>query len=152
VDITNPVIDSLNRLEDPVAIHYNIDLNIDKEDILYISPMFGEAYNENPFKSAERFYPVEMPYTSDETYLATIEIPAGYELDELPKSMKLKLNEEGEGYFEYMIAQSGRIISLRSRIKMNRATFQPEEYETLREFFNMVVAKQKEQIVFKKKK
>jgi hypothetical protein len=114
--------------------------------------MFGEAYNENPFKSAERFYPVEMPYTSDETYLATIEIPAGYELDELPKSMKLKLNEEGEGYFEYMIAQSGRIISLRSRIKMNRATFQPEEYETLREFFNLVVAKQKEQIVFKKKK
>lgn len=152
VDIINPAIDSLTKLEEPVAIHYNIDLNIDKEDILYISPMFGEAYNENPFKSAERFYPVEMPYTSDETYLATIEIPAGYELDELPKSMKLKLNEEGEGYFEYMIAQSGRIISLRSRIKMNRATFQPEEYETLREFFNMVVAKQKEQIVFKKKK
>ncbi len=114
--------------------------------------MFGEGYKENPFKSAERFYPVEMPYTFDETYYATIEIPAGYELEEMPKSIKVKFNEEGEGYFEYMITRSENMISMRSRIKMQRATFQPEEYEILREFFNMIVSKQKEQIVFKKKK
>lgn len=152
IEITTPVIDSLTNLEEPIAIHYNFDLNVDKEDILYISPMFGEGYKENPFKSAERFYPVEMPYTFDETYYATIEIPVGYELEEMPKSIKVKFNEEGEGYFEYMITRSENMISMRSRIKMQRATFQPEEYEILREFFNMIVSKQKEQIVFKKKK
>jgi hypothetical protein len=30
--------------------------------------------------------------------------------------------------------------------------FLPDEYETLREFFNLVVTKENEQIVFKKKK
>ena len=41
---------------------------------------------------------------------------------------------------------------MRSRIKINRAFFDPEEYEGLREFFNLVVKKHNEQIVFKKKK
>ena len=152
IDILDPVIDSLSKLEEPLAIRYNFDMKLEKEDILYVSPMFSEGYKENPFKSAERLYPVEMPYTFDETYLATIHVPAGYELDELPKSIKVKFNEEGEGYFEYMIALSGSTVSLRSRIKMDRSDFLPEEYEILREFFNMIVAKQKEQIVFKKKK
>ncbi len=152
ITINSPVIDSLTKLEEPIAVRYNFTLDLEKEDILYVSPLFGEAYKENPFKSAERFYPVEMPYTFDETYLATIEIPTGYELDEMPKSLKVKLNEEGEGYFEYMIIKSENVISLRSRVKMARATFIPEEYEMLREFFNMIVSKQKEQLVFKKKK
>ena len=68
------------------------------------------------------------------------------------KSMVVKLNEENEGMFEYRISQSGSGISFRSRIRISRAYFMPEEYEMLREFFNLVVKKQAEQIVFKKKK
>ncbi|MEJ7911710.1 MAG: DUF3857 and transglutaminase domain-containing protein [Chitinophagaceae bacterium] len=152
VKITEPLIDSLTRLEDPISIHYNFDPNLAQEDILYISPMFGEGYRENPFKSAERFYPVEMPYASDDTYVATIQVPTGYQIDELPKPIKLKLNEAGEGYFEYLISQSADIISLRSKVKLQRTNFLPEEYEMLRAFFNLIVTKQQEQIVFKKKK
>jgi len=54
--------------------------------------------------------------------------------------------------FEYRISESNGIISLRSRIRLNRAYFMPEEYEMLREFFNLIVKKHAEQIVFKKKK
>ncbi len=39
-----------------------------------------------------------------------------------------------------------------SRVKIQRTTFLPEEYDMLREFYNMIVSKQKEQLVFKKKK
>jgi hypothetical protein len=63
-----------------------------------------------------------------------------------------KFDEEGKSFFEYRISQSNDIISFRTRIKLNRALFLPEEYESLREFFNIVVTKQSEQIVFKKKK
>jgi hypothetical protein len=35
---------------------------------------------------------------------------------------------------------------------LNKANFQPEDYNTLRDFFAYVVKKQSEQIVFKKKK
>jgi hypothetical protein len=113
--------------------------------------MLGEAMKENPFKSEVRSYPVEMPYIFDETYTLQMEIPPGYMVDELPKSMILKLNEEDEGIFEYRVSQSGVNISFRSRIKIDRAFFQPDEYQMLREFFGMVVKKHAEQIVFKKK-
>ena len=81
-----------------------------------------------------------------------MEVPAGYEVDELPKSMVVKMNESGEGMFEYRISQSGTSISFRCRVQLKRAYFDPEEYEMLREFFNMIVTKESEQIVFKKKK
>ncbi len=152
VTLQNPRIDSLNQYEEPVAVRYAFSLDMNNEDIIYLNPVFGEGYHENPFKSAERLYPVEMPFTSDETYVATINIPEGYVVDELPKSMKVKLNEEEEGIFEYLVSHSGNTISMRTRVVLRKAFFSPEEYGLLREFFNMIVAKQKEQIVLKKKK
>jgi hypothetical protein len=151
ISISNFNIDSLELYDEVIGMQYDFDLKNEKEDILYMNPMFGEGYKENPFKSTRRFYPVEMPYTFDETYNLQMEVPQGYVVDELPQSMIVKLNEENEGMFEYRISQSGNNISFRSRIRISRAYFEPNEYEMLREFFNLIVKKQAEQIVFKKK-
>lgn len=145
-------IDSLQLYDAPVSLNYKFTMDPGSDDILYINPLFGEATKENPFKSVERKYPVEMPYAIDETYISSIYIPEGYELEELPTQIKVRLNEKNEGFFEYAIGRSGDIISMRSRIKLDRAFYMPEEYEILREFFNLIVKKQSEQIVLKKKK
>ena len=152
VRISDSQIDSLNKLEDPVTLRFSIEFKPAEEDLFYFDPMFGEGFEKNPFTATERYYPVEMPYTMDETYLLTMEIPKGYEVDELPKQLVAKLDEEQSAYFEYRISISGTTISLRSRITMSRTNYHPDEYESLRAFFNMVVNKQNEQIVFKKKK
>src|SRR5204862_3225775 len=152
VKLVSPRIDSLTNYETPVALKYEVELDKPTEDILYINPMFGEAWKKNPFTSAERYYPVEMPYTIDETYILTMEVPTGYTVDELPKQMVVKLDEKESAFFAYRVSQSGSTISLRSRVKINRTVFGNDEYENLREFFNMIVNKQNEQIVFKKKK
>ncbi|HEY0432500.1 MAG TPA: hypothetical protein VGC95_01435, partial [Chitinophagaceae bacterium] len=68
------------------------------------------------------------------------------------KSMIVKLNTEGDGKFEYQVAQNGNTISMRCRLQMKRAFFDPSEYDMLREFYNMIVKKEAEQIVLKKKK
>ena len=91
-----------------------------------------------------------MPYQMDETYNFQIEIPEGYIVDEIPKSAKVSLND-GEGHFEYLISKSDNIIMLRTRIKLEKATFLPEDYESLRNFFDYIIKKHAEQIVFKKK-
>lgn len=146
-------LDSLNKPEELVWMSYDFDILDPKEDIIYFNPLLAsEGYKENPFKSAERFYPVEMPYGFDRAYNLQMEVPEGYVVDELPKSMVVKMNEAEEGMFEYRISQSGTSISFRCRIQLKRAYFDPDEYEMLREFFNMIVAKESEQIVFKKKK
>lgn len=152
VEVSELSIDSLEKYDEPVALKYSFELRRDTDDIMYINPMFSEGYRENPFKSTKRSYPVEMPYTIDETYLLQLTVPEGYVTDELPRQLVVKLNEADDGMFEYRLSESNGTISLRSRLRLKRSYFQPDEYETLREFFNMVVKKHNEQIVFKKKK
>ncbi len=152
VVISNFAIDSLDQYDEVLGIHYDFDLISKKEDIIYLDPMFGEGFKENPFKAAERVYPVEMPYAMDKTYNLHLEVPLGYVVDELPKSIVVKLNEKSDVMFEYSVSQSNENISVRCRVHFKRAYFLPEEYKPLRDFFNLIVKKQAEQIVFKKKK
>jgi hypothetical protein len=86
----------------------------------------------------------------DETYVLNMEIPKGYTVEEVPKSVKVAFNED-EGFFEYLIQKSDESVMLRTRVKLNKANFAPEDYESLRAFFAFVVKKQGEQIVLKKK-
>ena len=152
VEISNTRIDSLDKYDEILQLNYDVALNLEKDDIIYLNPMFGEGYKENPFKSATRTYPVEMPYAFDEIYVFRIDVPPGYEVDELPKSTRVNFDEEGKSFFEYIIGNSQGVISFRSRIKLTRSYYLAEEYEILREFFNLIVNKHNEQIVFKKKK
>lgn len=150
--VSNLELDSLNRPDDPLQMGYDVDIHPDSaSDLFYFNPMLNEGYKENPFKSAERKYPVEMPFVMDENYTLNMDIPDGYVVDELPKSAKVLFNEN-EGFFEYLIVKSGDGIQFRSRIKFTKANFKPEDYATLRDFFAYIVKKQSEQIVFKKKK
>jgi len=152
IEIANGAIDSLKQPDYPASVHYDFTLkNVFTEDIVYFSPMLSEAYKENPFKAAERRYPVEMPYVSDEIYSFNMEIPEGYTVDEIPKSTKVSLNDV-DGMFEYLVAKDETNVQLRCRIKLNKANFTPDDYNSLREFFGYIVKKQSEQIVFKKKK
>jgi len=152
IKIENTGIDSLNHLEDPVKVHYDFNFKTDNgQDIIYYNPIIQSSFKENPFKAAERKYPIEMPYPIDEIYVLNMEIPAGYVVDELPKSSKVAYNAN-EGFFEYLIQKSETNVQLRTHIKLNKATFAAEDYNSLRDFFAYVVKKQEEQIVFKKKK
>lgn len=152
VTLSNLELDSLKQPDMPLDVSYDFHLATDSSSSLfYFNPMLGEGYKENPFKAAERFYPVEMPCAMDETYTLNMDIPAGYVVDELPKSARVAYNDN-EGSFEYLVVKDDERIQFRSRVKLNRATFQPEDYASLRDFFGFIVKKQSEQIVFKKKK
>ncbi len=149
VNLTNTGIDSLHQKEMPVSVRFDLSFK-PEEDIIYFNPMIADAvYSKNPFAAATRNYPVEMPYCIDETYILSMQVPTGYVVDELPKSTRVSLNGS-DGMFEYLIQQSGNTIQMRCRTKINKATFEPEDYETLRNFFSYVVQKENEQIVFKK--
>jgi len=142
--------DSLNKFDFPVTVHYDFDLkNLSSGDILYFNPMMNDGYKTNPFKSMERHYPVEFPNLIDETYQLSMDIPAGYQIDEMPKSARVNLNEN-EGTFEYLIQKGESNLQMRVRLKLNKTFFAPEEYATLRDFFAYVVKKENEQIIFKK--
>jgi hypothetical protein len=152
MEISKIQIDSLTDLDLPLNVKYDIKIPaFGSEDIIYLNPLMAEGYKDNYFKAATRNYPVEMPYTIDETFILNFQIPEGYVVDELPKPTRVAFNEN-EGSFEYLISKSDYNIQLRSRIKLDKANFTAEDYEGLRDFFALIVKKHNEQIVFKKKK
>jgi uncharacterized protein DUF3857/transglutaminase superfamily protein/uncharacterized protein DUF3858 len=153
IKIANLGIDSAKMPDYPVKVGYDLSIPHDStEDIIYFSPILApEVYKENPFKAALRNYPVEIPYAIDETYVLNMEIPKGYVVEEAPRSAKVLFNTD-EGFFEYIVQKDENNIQMRSRIKLLKANFKPEDYSVLRDFFAYVVKKQSEQFVFKKKK
>ncbi len=146
-----PEFENLDNTEENVVVKYEVKPIVEKDvDIIYLNPMIGEAYKENPFKSAVRRYPVEMPYAMNETYVANIEIPEGYNIEEVPKSTRVGLFE-GDGMFEYRISKEDNRVMLISKLVINKADFSSDDYEALRNFFSFVVSKEAESIVLKKK-
>ncbi|HEY9257224.1 transglutaminase domain-containing protein [Chitinophaga sp.] len=151
LELENKVVEDLKDLESPVMVKYEFKMQVGNEDVLYINPMLGEAFKHNPFKSMDRKFPVEMNSVSDEVYSFNMDVPEGYVVDELPKPTIANFNER-EGLFQYLIQQQENHIQLRCRIKLSKANFEPEDYAVLREFYDMIVKKEAEQIVLKKKK
>lgn len=150
IELSETKVDQLKDLDNPLRLEYDFKIR-DEGEMVYFNPMLAEGYKDNYFKSVERLYPVEMPYLIDETYILNFEVPASYTIEDLPKPAKVNFGEK-DGFFEYMIEKSGQTIHLRSRVKLNRAIFFPEEYNSLREFYSYIIKKHAESIVLKKKK
>ena len=148
VVLTNKRLDSLKNFDEKMKVGYDFSFKLN-EDIIYLDPLFGEAYKTNPFTAATRNYPVEMPYKTEEIIIVNMEIPTGYKVDEMPKSVRMNYNEN-EGSFEYIMNKDASNIYLKCVLRFNKAIFSSEDYEYLREFYGQIVKKQSEQIVFKK--
>ncbi len=144
--------DSLKLLNDPVSEKLDITFkSFGDDDVVYFSPMLDEVIKKNPFAAAERYYPVEMPYTINNVYTLNMEIPKGFQVEELPKSVRFSLNNE-DGMFEYLISADKEYVQMRCKLMLNRANFMNEDYQYLRELYASIVKKESEQIVFKKVK
>lgn len=151
ISLKNGKIDHLKEYTEPVVVEYDFTLNMEGENgMVYLNPMFSESLRSNPFKSAVRKYPVEMPAVPDANFTLSMQLPENYTVEEIPKSTIVKYND-GEGLFQFMVQHQGNMIQLRSRVKLSRAQYGPDEYDSLREFYDMIVKKHAEQIVLKKK-
>ena len=143
---------TLSGVDDPdkcVTMNYKMTLDPGKDGYFYFNPLLSSGMTENPFKPAERTYPVEFSYRMDNVFVLNMDIPTGYDVAEMPKSERVHLNEK-DGSFEYLIQKNEHSIQLKSVININKATFDPEDYNTLKEFYAEIIKKQSEMIVFKK--
>ncbi|WP_461081031.1 transglutaminase domain-containing protein [Spirosoma flavus] len=141
---------------DPTTSAFNADFSITipeacgrAGDRLYLRPMLTEGYGTNPFKEANRVYPVDFGFQKEQTFVATYTLPKGYKIEEMPKPVSMVLPENG-GRFMYQTAMNGDKLQIISRILLRRPLYYAEEYGALRELFTQVVAKHAEQIVLKR--
>ncbi len=150
VNIHDEKFDSLDQREMPLTRQVELDMkDLFNKDIVYFQPIINPSFKTNPFISAERHCPVEMPYRLDDVYLFFMDIPKGYQVDEIPKSARLTLNGN-DAVFDFIVQQNPGNIQIQVRLKTNKTVFNIDEYAGLREFYDQIVKKEKERIVFKK--
>lgn len=143
-------------LEDPEAplnmkFHCRIpSAGMVNNDFIYLSPILFPAFNENPFKQEKRTYPVDVPYTISERYVINLTIPDDYGVEEIPADVRVVLPNEG-GSFEISTKVIGQEVYLNCNLKLDQIHFQPEEYGGLKKFIDLVMEKQGEQVVLRKK-
>jgi len=142
----------LDSLYLPVEKRYDIAINGENDgdaDVLYVDPIISGKMSENPFTLPTRNYPVDFGIPFTDNYKFSLVIPEGYKVEELPKNRNIVLGEKA-GRFIYTIGQMDNRIILNMRFSIDKSLFLPEEYPTLKEFFDLIVAKEAEQIIFKK--
>jgi Domain of Unknown Function with PDB structure (DUF3857)/Transglutaminase-like superfamily len=119
-------------------------------DLIYIKPALKTDFDENPFKQPKREYPVDFSHPFKDQFILNLTIPDGYKVEELPKSIKVSLPENG-GIFQYLSSLNGNVIQLVVKIQLDQLHFESEEYVIVKEFFNQIATKSAEQVVLKKK-
>ncbi len=118
-------------------------------DLIYLNPMVNNAYSDNPFKLEVRQYPVDYAIPIEETYMFQFTLPDGYIVESMPEGTTIGLPEKAT-LFSYNAKIIGDKITVISRIKITKTLFVGDEYEGLKEFYNLIIKKHSEQIVLKK--
>ncbi|MFA8451966.1 MAG: DUF3857 domain-containing protein [Bacteroidales bacterium] len=147
-------VDIQNLKETEKSITTSLDIEMEEEtdmgnDLIYLNPILFDRTESNPFTLEERKYPVDYGYPIDRTYMLELNLPEGYTLESIPKPAKIALPENSAS-FMYTVNQLGSKVTIMCRMKINKRQFQYNEYPFLKEFYNLIVAKNGEMLVLKK--
>jgi hypothetical protein len=131
-----------------------IELEVDGKaevmgNMIYVDPIITGKLEENPLKQQERQLPIEFIVPLINTYMFTLTIPEGYEVDELPQSISLTTSDRTAS-LRYMIQTVGNKLQLRHTWQIKESFYTPDKFGELKEFYAMIVSKQNEQIVLRK--
>ncbi len=140
----------LATVDQPLGLRYELHqaaAGSPQELYLKLLEPFGER--RNPFRYAQRRYPVDIGLAQQEIIMLTLTLPPGYVAD-LPKSANLLLPEQGGRYLYQASAPAPNTVQLISRLTLDKAVYSPDEYQALRELYRQLLAKQAEALVVRK--
>lgn len=139
--------EGVSSSEGPLAIRFHVEVpgfaSGPGRRLLAPARLFSAPQNEW-FDSQKRKYPVYFPYTFEEIDQVTIRLPEGYTVDALPAGEDRKLPS---ARFLATRFQNGRELKLTRALIVNSIYFQPEQYPSIRDFFQRLRASDDEQIV-----
>ncbi len=154
--LLNSNINKINRIETfnydntnrPYIISFEGKAEIEKiGSNLIISPFLNLAITENRLTQKTRSYPVDFMYSNAEQFNITIDVPSGYKITNLPESYSMN-NDLAEIKLDYQNRES--ILEINARYTFKKSIYQTNEYARIRFYFDTIVKKFNEQIVFEK--
>ncbi|WP_276482946.1 DUF3857 domain-containing protein [Paraflavitalea pollutisoli] len=121
-------------------------------DYIFVPVNLFSGFETNPFLANNRFSDINFGYRRLINFSTYIEIPAGYVVDALPKSLQV-VNSDKTVVFArelFQDANTNKVLA-RLKIEMKKSLYSVDEYGELKEFYKRMFDMLNEQIVFKKK-
>jgi hypothetical protein len=146
-------IQNYEDIEKPLIVKLNVTLqaydNEAAENFLF-NPFLIDKEKVNPFKSNERFYPVDFGSPREFTAMLNLEFPEKYEIVNKPEKIALSLPNAG-GRFIMESQINDNKLTLSNTFSINRTVFSQQEYLYLKELYSRIIQAQNEDLIFKKK-
>ncbi len=137
------VVESGENGEVKLHFDYAIDDFVKKlDDLLLIKPI-RFAYNENPFKSENRYFPIDFGYPFSYQNTCEIILPDGMAPEELPEPKEEVVN--GAGFTQNCIYDGNKII-INCTLKVEHSIFAKESYRTIQNLFAALASSLENQI------
>ncbi|WP_298541008.1 DUF3857 domain-containing protein [uncultured Aquimarina sp.] len=138
-------------LEKPFIEEVNFTKSTEQiEDIIYLKPFTKSFFKENPFKLNERTYPVDFGYNDSYSYIVLIEIPENCQFLDIPENKNYVLpGKTGKLSLNFQLA--GDKLQINHNIKFLSSYYPVEYYDSLKEFFNLIVDMENNTVITIKK-
>ena len=139
-------------LSKPVIEKFNFTSNNCYDVIggkVFLNPLLFYTEIKNPFVQEERRMPIYLGYPRRMIYSVTIEMPKGYVLEAMPKSIRIETENKDASFTMNTIYMENK-INIKVIKEINKAIFAVQDYSMLKDFFQQLIDKQNEKIVLKK--
>ena len=153
IEFFDTQVNNLENLGETLEIQTNVRIPSFAQqagDYLYAGTHAIGQLEENPLRLKKRTFPVDLGFPHDYIFTFRINLPEGYEVQELPKDMRLAIPEKG-GSFQRTTTHMDGMLVIQSRFVLAKPKYEPRHYASLKEIYDRVVAAQAEQIVLKKR-
>ncbi|QOI95986.1 MAG: DUF3857 domain-containing protein [Flammeovirgaceae bacterium] len=155
-NILNYTISGLEDIYAPIVEKFTVEIegidNLNKST-LFINPFFAsKIVTQNPFRSAQRLYPVDFGVPMERTSVLNLSIPEGFELVERPDPVTLSLPSGGGRFVYQALALGNNKFAINYSLVLNKTVYNSQEYQFLKNFFGRIIQIQQADLIFRKAK
>lgn len=108
---------------------------------IYFNPFIVRFFPENPFKREERHYPIDFGYLRSYGFMASIKIPDGYKVKDMPSAKNIAL-PGNSGALRFGCEESSGTINLFFDFKLKATQYNSGAYPIIKQFFGNAVSLQ----------
>ena len=149
-DIEDYSLQDLNTTNEKVAEDFTFSKQLDIEgDHIYVNPFLCLNLS-SAFKAEKRDLPVEFAYNMVRKHAIEIEIPEGYEVEELPQSVNVKM-PDGKLSARIVCQKMEQKVFIQFNYNRNTLFYGVEDYDILRNFYTILEQAGNSKLVLKKK-
>lgn len=134
-----------------VKYEFSKDSELEDSELIYLDPIIFPTFTDNPFKSDQRMFPINLAYNYDHVYSGTIKLPADYAVESMPRNIILMTPDKNiQVSYSLGYTKEDNTIKISTRFLTKKTSFFSDDYAGIKEFFKLMINKQNEKIVLKK--